>query len=271
MFTRHIEVEAAGVATCVATAGAGPDVVFLHGNPDTHKVWEPVVERLAEAHHCVAPDLPGFGASKAPEDFDCSLANQGAWVAAVLDALELGRVHLVVHDVGASYGLAFACEHADRLRSLTIFNSNFFPDYKWHFWARVWRTRVLGELAMAIANRPLFVRELKRGSPGMTTEYARQAYAEYGRDTRRMVLRWYRAMDPEVLEGWDEKLLAATAETPKQVLWGDRDPFIPSATADRFGAASVRHFEDCGHWVMIEDPDASAVSIAALVAANPDS
>ena len=266
MFTNHMQVEAGGVATHVAEAGAGPDVVLLHGNPDTHTVWEPVVERLARSHHCIAPDLPGFGGSKAPADFDCSLANQGAWVAAVLDSLGLPRVHLVVHDVGGPYGLAFTSEHPDRVRSLSIFNTNFFPDYRWHFWARVWRTRVLGELSMAIANRPLFIRELKRGSPRMTTEYASRAYDEFGRDAKRMVLRWYRAMDPEVHAGWDQKLLAVTAQMPKQVLWGDRDPFIPPATADRYGADSVQHFPDYGHWVMIEDPEVSAASIATLVA-----
>jgi pimeloyl-ACP methyl ester carboxylesterase len=262
------EVEVLGVATHVAEAGSGPDVVLLHGNPDTHTVWTQVIERLAPSHHCVAPDLPGFGTSRAPADFDCSLDNQGAWVAGVLDALGLERVHLVVHDVGGSYGLAFATRYPARLCSLTIFNTNFFPDYRWHFWARVWRTRVLGEIAMAIAIRPLFVRELKRGSPQMTTAHARAAHAEFGRDAKRMALRWYRAMDPEVLEGWDTRFLAATATTPKQVLWGDRDPFVPATTADRYGTGDVQRFTEYGHWVMVENPEGAAQSIARLVAQN---
>ena len=256
------------MATHVAEAGTGPVVLLLHGNPDTHTVWSPVIDRLAPAHHCVAPDLPGFGKSTAPPDFDCSLENQGAWVAGLVDALGLRRVHLVVHDVGGPYGLAFASKHAERIASLTIFNTNFFPDYKWHFWARVWRTRVLGEMAMAIANRPLFIREMKRGSPHMTKEYASAAYDEFGKSTRKMVLRWYRASDPKALVGWDTALLEATASTPKQVLWGDRDPFIPSATADRYGTTAVQHFADCGHWVMIENPEVAATSIAKLVASS---
>jgi pimeloyl-ACP methyl ester carboxylesterase len=243
-----------------------PEVLLLHGNPDTHRVWGPVVDRLGDRHRCITPDLPGFGGAVVPDGFDFSLASQGAWVAELLDGLGLDRVHLVVHDVGGPYGLAFAAKNPHRLLSLTIFNTNFFPDYKWHFWARVWRTRVLGEIAMAIANRPLFIREMKRGSPNMTREYASAAYDEFTRDTKRMVLRWYRAMDPEVHAGWDEEMLAATASLPKQVLWGDRDPFIPSTTADRYGTDRVTHFADYGHWVMIEDPDASAAAIAALVA-----
>jgi pimeloyl-ACP methyl ester carboxylesterase len=127
---------------------------------------------------------------------------------------------------------------------------------------------VLGEIAMAIANRPLFVRELKRGSPHMDKAYASHAYDDFTKETKRHVLRWYRAMDPEVHDGWDTALLAATKATPKQVLWGDRDPFLPSHTADRYEAATVHHFPDYGHHVMIEDPDASAAAIAALVSAE---
>jgi pimeloyl-ACP methyl ester carboxylesterase len=272
VFPRSRTVRVGEVEAYVAEAGPAASerapILLLHGNPDSHTVWSGVVARLAERHLCIAPDLPGFGRSRAPRDFDCSNAAQSAYVRDLVAALGLERFHLVVHDVGGNYGLAYASEHAASLKSLTMFNCNFFPDYRWHFWARVWRTRVLGEIAMAIANRPLFVREMKRGSPKMTTEYARHAYADFGRATRRMVLRWYRAADPRALEGWDTRLLAATANTPKQVLWGDRDPFIPAATADRFGAA-VQRFADCGHWVMIEEPERAAAAIAALVERHP--
>jgi len=266
VFTRRQIVSVRGVDTHVAEAGEGPAILFLHGNPDTHHVWSAAVARLAPAHRCLAPDLPGFGASRAPADFDCALASQAAWVEALLDALGLPRVHLVVHDVGGPYGLAFASLQPQRLASLTIFNTNFFPDYRWHFWARVWRTPALGELVMALSNRALFVRELRRASPAIPRAYAERAFAAFDhRDTKRMVLRWYRAMDPEVHAGWDTRLLAATAHTPKQVLWGDRDPYLPVATADRFGVAA-RHVADAGHWLMLERPDEAAAAIATLVA-----
>jgi pimeloyl-ACP methyl ester carboxylesterase len=263
-FPRHRTVRAGNVDAYVAEAGDGPPIVFLHGNPDTHTVWGPVVARLSSRFRCIAPDLPGFGESRAPADLDCSLDGQAAFVRHLLDALELPRVHLVVHDVGGPHGLAFASQSPERLASLTIFNTNFFADYRWHFWARIWRTRALGEIAMAITNRPLFVRELRRGSPRMPKAYANHAYGALTRTTKRSVLRWYRAMDPEVHVGWDERLLAATKATPKQVLWGDLDPFLPSKLADRYGG-DVQHFADCGHWVMMEEPERAATAIAELV------
>jgi haloalkane dehalogenase len=264
VFTRHRQIAVGAVDAHVAEAGEGPAIVLLHGNPDTHTVWSSVVERLADRYRCIAPDLPGFGSSRAPVDVDFSLEGQAAFVRGLLDGLELERVHLVVHDVGGPYGLSFASQAPARLRSLTIFNTNFFPDYRWHFWARVWRTRILGEMAMGIANRPLFVREMLRGSPRMPREYARHAYQAFDRTTKRMVLRWYRAMDPEALAGWDQRLLAAIADLPRQVLWGDLDPFLPASTAERFGG-TVQHLADCGHWVMLEEPEKSAASIADLV------
>src|SRR6185503_12655873 len=110
-FTSSRVVRSVGIDTHIAEAGAGDALVFLHGNPDTHHVWGPVVALLKDRFHCVAPDLPGFGSSPAPPDFDCSLENQAAWVHGVLDGAGLGRVHLIVHDVGGPYGLAFASLH----------------------------------------------------------------------------------------------------------------------------------------------------------------
>ena len=264
-FTRERAIELGGARIHVAEAGdpAAHPIVLVHGNPDSHAVWTDVVVRLAPRFRCIAPDLPGFGASRAPRDVDFAFERQGEFVAALLDALALARVDLVVHDIGAAFGVAFATAHAARVRTLTIFNASLFPH---HFWARVWQTRGLGELAMLAANRALFVRQMRRGSPRMPRAHAEQAYAAFGRGARRAALRWYRTMRRE-LAGWDERFRDATAAVPKQVVWGDLDPFVPIAIADRYGAP-VRHVADCGHWVMAEDPALAADAIAALVQSN---
>lgn len=46
-------------------AGA-PTVVLVHGYPDDHAMWDPVVERLAPRHHVVAYDVRGAGTSGVP-------------------------------------------------------------------------------------------------------------------------------------------------------------------------------------------------------------
>lgn len=249
-----------GRPVLLAESGAGPPVVLLHGNPDTHAVWDGVVEALSGSRRCLAPDLPGFGGSG--EDDDVTLEGMSRWVAAFLDAAGLERVHLVIHDVGSTYGFAFAAEHADRLLTLTTFNGTFFPDYRWHFWGRMWRTPIVGEIVMALGNEALFVRETRKGSPGITVEHAKAMYREFTPRTRRHVLRVYRERDPEKFRGWDAKLLQATARVPTLVLWGDLDPYMPSGTADRFGG-EVHHYADAGHWPMIDHPADAAARILA--------
>lgn len=251
----------------IAEAGAGAPIVLLHGNPDTHTVWSGVVTELMQGFRCIAPDMPGYGESSAPRDEDLPLDRQGQWVAAVLDALKLDRVHLVCHDVGGAYGLSFSTQFPDRLRTLTIMNASFSADYRWHFWARVWRTRGLGEIAMKIANGPLFRRELERGSPKMPRAYADHAWKAYTPETRKNVLRWYRHMDPTRYGDWEQRMLGAIAKVPHQVLWGDRDPFILPTFADRFGG-TVHRFADLGHWSMVEDPARVAAPIRELCSAH---
>ena len=244
----------------VSEVGDGPPVVFLHGNPDTHAVWATTVGGLPTLR-CIAPDLPGYG--KSAPDSDLSLEAQAEWVRDFVVSLGLDRVHLVVHDVGGCYGLAFATLHPQRLASLTIFNTIFFPDYRWHFFGRVWRTRGLGEAAMALSNRALFVSQLRRGSKAMPRDYAELAYTEYTAATKRHVLAYYRASDPSIWDGWDTRLLAALSGVPTQVIWGDADPFIQPKFADRFGVTP--NHTPHGHWSMTEDPELAASKILAHV------
>jgi pimeloyl-ACP methyl ester carboxylesterase len=264
-----MRVSVRGVDVEVGESGAGPAVVFLHGNPDTGEVWSEVTARLKGARRCLTPDMPGFGGSRAPDDFDVSLEGQARFVGGLLDALGLSApADLVIHDVGATYGMAFAATSPERLRSLTILNASFFPDYRWHFWARVWRTPLLGELAMGISNWPLFRFEITRGSKRIPIAAVRRSYERFTPETRRMVLRWYRAMDPEALLGWDDKLRAATARIPTQVIWGDRDPYLPPTHADRFGARAVHHLPESGHWAQLEEPERVAALIESFVKAG---
>ena len=245
--------------------GRGPPVLLLHGNPDSAELWAGVIARLGPRFRCLAPDLPGFGRSAAPDDLDRSPDGMARFVAALLAAAGVvAPVHLVVHDLGGRYGLAWAVRHPARVRRIAVINSVFHADYRGHFWARVWRTPVLGELAMALLSRRGFARELRRGSPGLDPAYVRHAHGLFTPAVRREVLRLYRALDPEELAagGWEEGLLRLTARAPTCVLWGDRDPYIPAAYAERFGAAEVHHFPERGHWLPAEAAEEVAERLA---------
>ncbi len=239
--------------------GAGPPILFLHGNPDTGEMWRGVISRLAGRHRCLAPDLPGFGRSPVTGSFDCRLESMAAFVDELVTALGVELpLDLVVHDFGGPYGISWAIRHPRKVKRLAVINSLYFEDYRWHFWGRVWRTPVLGELSMLLMPRWIFALELRRGSGKLGRDHIRQTWARIHPAMKRMVLKLYRATDPENFRGWEDDMLDLAAAVPTRVLWGIKDPYIPAHYAERFGTRIVHYFPDCGHWLPVEAPAAVA-------------
>jgi pimeloyl-ACP methyl ester carboxylesterase len=236
--------------------GSGRPVLFLHGVPNTAEMWSDVIARLSIGYRCLAPDLPGFGRSIAPPKFDCSLENRADFINELVEITGINvPLNLVVHDHGGPYGLAWAVKHPEKVNRIVIMNTLFQSDYRWHIWARIWRTHLVGELSMVAINWPLFLWELRRGSRKLTREQIRHIYSAKSRMMKQMILRLYRATDPNVFVTWEDAMLKLTAQVPTLVLWGDQDPYIAKHFAERFGSQTVQHFPDCGHWLPIEAAD----------------
>src|SRR5215212_7621702 len=160
----------------IADQGAGAPTLLLHGIFDSADIWRGVSEGLQANYRCLAPDLPGFGRSGAPVDFDCALPHLAQFIDNLIDALGIREpLNLVGYDIGATYGLAWAVTHPAKVHRLAILNANFFSDYKWHPFARLWRIPVVGELVMAGLTESNFARAMANGAPQIPLEKAREA------------------------------------------------------------------------------------------------
>lgn len=115
-----------GVSSFVLDDGprdAAP-VVCVHGVPASAYLYRKVVPALARrALRGVAVDLPGLGLAQRPKDFDYSWSGLGRWLLSALDALELERFHLVLHDIGGPVGFEVAHAVPDRVLSMTLLNT----------------------------------------------------------------------------------------------------------------------------------------------------
>ena len=267
-----MRVEIEGVSTHFVSSGEeGRTFLFLHGNPDSGHLWDGVIAELGSFGRYVVPDLPGFGRSHPYGDFDCSLESMVRWVDGVLDSAEVQvPVHLVVHDFGGPFGLAWACRNEDRVASVTAIDTIFFSEYRWHFWSRVWRTPGLGELAARLLGRRLFDWEMRRGSKRLSAEHLDLTWRFVNDEMKAMVLRLYRATDPQVFRGWEDELRAILARVPSQALWGVYDPYIPPFWAERLGADTVHYFENFGHWLPAEDPAGVAKRLRSVAGIHHD-
>ena len=107
-----------GIDMYVAIAGSGPDVLLLHGFPDSHDLWRNQVPALVSAgFRVIVPDLRGYGQTQIPSGGVASyrIETLVADVAALLDALGVKKVRLVAHDWGAVIGWVFAIAHPERV------------------------------------------------------------------------------------------------------------------------------------------------------------
>lgn len=251
-----------GVNVYLTEYGSGSPVLFLHGAPDSAEMWSGVIEHLKDDYHCFAPDLPGFGRSTAPANFDCSLDNMARFIDELVEAAAIPTpLNLVVADFGATYGLSWAVGHPQKVQRIAVTGgSNFSSRYHWHGAARLLRTPLLGELGMASVSLASQEKMMRQNAPLVSPEYVREAYALSlaKTETRRMMLKLYRSINPKDFVEREDRLRELTAQVPTLVLWGDKDPFITPEYADQFGSTQVEHFPQNGHWLAVEAPEVVA-------------
>jgi haloacetate dehalogenase len=114
------------VAYLFARAGSGDPILLLHGFPETHYCWRALIPTLAESHTVVAPDLRGYGDTRAPaggargEGF--SKREMASELVELMRALSFDRFAVVGHDRGARVGYRMALDQPDPVARLAVLN-----------------------------------------------------------------------------------------------------------------------------------------------------
>jgi pimeloyl-ACP methyl ester carboxylesterase len=249
-----------GVRSPVLQAGSQDQseaVVFVHGNPGPAEDWRDLLTQAGEFARAVAPDMPGYGNADKPREFRYTVDGYANHLAGVLDGLGITRAHLVLHDFGGPWGLAWAIRHPEGFASVVLINTGVLPDYKWHHYARIWRTPGLGEMFQLTASKPAFRMLLGRENPRLPVMEIDRIYdAARGWPTKRAVLKLYRASPARAMRGPIEDLRAL--DRPALVLWGTDDAYLPWRMAEQqrqaFPSAQIELLEGLGHWPFYEDP-----------------
>ena len=219
-------------------------------------MWMPFVERTGGD----APDLPGFGRTDKPASGDYSFEALGRWFSDYTADLE--RFSLVLHDWGA-IGLLTAMERPEAIERLVIIDAvPFLPGYRWHPVARVWRRRLAGELFMGLSTkwgfRMLAARQSETQVPdAVLKDGVERIWKYFDHGTQRAILRLYRSAPEDALAAAGRNLGAIKA--PALVVWGEKDPYLPSQLAHDYaaalgGPAEVEIVPDAAHWPWYEQP-----------------
>jgi len=120
-FASH-RLDVGGVEMHYLDEGDGDPVLLLHGEPTWSFLWRKIVPQLPG--RVVVPDLIGFGRSDKPADAGWYTYDRHVdSIFRLVEALDLERLTLVVHDWGGPIGLRVAVEHDARVDRLAILNT----------------------------------------------------------------------------------------------------------------------------------------------------
>ena len=226
--------EAAGVRSFALDQGDGPAIVLVHGVPTCSYLYRKIVPPLAaDGFRAVAFDFPGLGFAERPERFDYSWGGLARWMGDALDALEIERCHLVVHDIGGPIGCEWAVRNPERVLSLTALNIMLeVAEFRRPWFMHLFVPRGVGELWLRGMNRFAMATLFAREGLGDRSAVSRDELGAYydllkrgggGGDGGRAFLRIMRGFE---LSEEKERLLVdglAKREYPAQIVWGRDD------------------------------------------------
>jgi pimeloyl-ACP methyl ester carboxylesterase len=271
------EIELHGHRVGFRMAGSGPLIVLIHGITSNSDCWLEVMERLAERHTVVAPDLLGHGRSAKPRG-DYSLGAYASGGRDLLGALGFESGTVVGHSLGGGIALQFAYqfpEYCERLvlvssgglgrevhpllRAATLPGAEIVLGLLTHE-----RLVQAGEAVGAFVERLGFrigpdIAEFARGYGSLGDADARAAFLH----TARSVI----DQGGQRVSALDRLYLAE--DIPTLIVWGQDDPIIPvehgREAQQRIPGSRLVEIPGSGHWPMIDDPHGLAGLLAEFV------
>jgi len=270
------EIATNGTTIHVRVGGKGPAVVLLHGYGETGDMWAPLAANLMRDHTVIVPDLRGLGLSAKPAT-GYDKKTQGKDVSGVLDALGVGKVDLVTHDIGNMVGYAFAAENRGRVTRFVIMDAPVPGVGPWQEILKnplLWHFRFGGpDMERLVAGRERiyldrFWNEFS-ATPARFSEGSRQHYAALYALPGAMHggFSQFAAFDQDAID--DKAFLASVGKLPMPVLaiGGEKSFGLGMADVMRFAATDVTALSiaNSGHWLMEEQPAATVAGIRAFL------
>ena len=250
-----------GVTLNAVDEGSGDVIVFLHGLGSCGEDWVFQTAFFCATYRVLAPDLRGHGRSSKPAG-PYSIALFASDVAAMLDALSIGRAHVVGLSLGGLVALQMALDFPDRVRSLALTNA--FAHLLSVDAARLARLAWRGVISLALpldrsaqhVARSLFPfphqAELRRLTAARIAANDRAAYRASIAAIRR----------------FDSRRHLHRVARPVLIVTGDRDRTVPRSLQRRLAqsipGARWEIVRDSGHATPIDQPEAYNTMLASF-------
>ena len=238
-----------------------PVMVFIHGWGGSCRYWRSTAEAIADNFDCLLYDLRGFGRSLLSENASISYAMEDYAddLAILLDALNLERVYLNAHSMGASIATFFLNRHSDRVQQAILTCNGIFEYNALAFAAfhkaggYVVKLRYNWFLKFPFADRMFMARFLHRPIP----KGDRQAFLEdyLKADAEAAAGTIYTSVSKSAVETMPKEFAKLTV--PTLMVSGEKDIIIPAQMGRQAAAlnSKIQYAElpKTAHFPMLED------------------
>lgn len=274
-FSEHFVPRAPGRVYARDYKGAGPAFVLMHGFPDNLHIWDDLVPYLvASGRRVVTFDFLGFGASDKPAGATYSFEQQRGDLEAVVRHLDLGKIVPVAHDSSGIPSLNYVLAHPAGVASVVMLNSAFAEDSTvlWPEMITLFATGSLHDLAMAVAQSPEQFSWLLAWQQKQFQDPLPEAQKPHFNDFIAPLIRENFVAQPSSGPAFVQtaaRFFEAHAENakrlpelkaldiPVKLIWGQYDPYITVAVAERRKAQLKRAsltVIPAGHWLQADEP-----------------
>jgi pimeloyl-ACP methyl ester carboxylesterase len=119
---RTVKVDGLSIFYREAGPKDAPTILLLHGLPSSSRMFQPLLTRLADNYHLVAPDYPGFGHSDWPDpkQFAYTFNHIASVMDGFTEALALSPCTLYMQDYGVPVGFRTLLAHPERIEALIV-------------------------------------------------------------------------------------------------------------------------------------------------------
>ena len=241
-----------------------PTILLLHGFPTSSHMFRNLIPALADRYHVVAPDLPGFGFSDAPDRkrFPYTFQNLAKAIDTFTQTIDLNRFAIYVFDYGAPVGFRLALAHPERINAIISQNGNAYEEglsEGWNPIQKYWKEpnaenrAALRQFLAPEATKWQYVHGVADQSLVAPEAYQLDSalLARPGNDEIQLDLFLDYASNVALYPKFQEYF--RTKKPPLLAVWGKNDPFFlpPGAEAFRRDNPDTEvHFYDTGHFAL---------------------
>ena len=264
-----------GVSMHYLDEGEGIPVILCHGNPDWSFLYRDIIKELDGEARLIAYDLPGFGFSDTPEDFNFTPQEHSEWIEAlIVDHLKLDSFVMVVQDWGGPTCLNVATKHHEKVLGVVISNTwAWEADGPLKMFSYVLRTPIAERLIM---NRNFFVTNILIGGLKEEIKTNQAVVDAYSWPVPTVESRLGMAEFPaQITKSSDwlinlESQLPTLKDKPIEFIFGEKDfllatPEVIEKWQSFYPNAPITLLPEAGHFTQEDSPESFTESIRRIL------